>query len=86
MSNAVKFTHEGDVVVRVTKESEEGGNITVKLSVSDSGIGISEEAQQKLFTRFTQAETNTTSKYGGTGLGLAIAKQLCMLMKKIFYY
>ena len=76
LSNALKFTHQGGVVMRVT-EIDHG---YFRFSVEDSGIGISKEQQEKLFEPFTQADESTTRKYGGSGLGLSICKELATLM------
>lgn len=75
LSNAIKFTKAGEILIEV--ETENG---LVKTSVTDSGIGMSVEAQEKLFGNYTQADSSTARKYGGTGLGLAICKQLSELM------
>ena len=81
IGNAVKFTEHGAVVVRVSKEHETETHARVRVRVEDSGIGISPEAQERLFHAFSQADGSTTRRHGGTGLGLAIAKQLVTLME-----
>ena len=79
LSNAAKFTKDGRVVMRVTRQRERGGD-WLQLSVRDTGIGIARENLSKLFQNFSQAEAWTASKYGGTGLGLALTQKLCRLM------
>lgn len=80
VSNAVKFTEEGHVAVRVFVVKKERDIVRLRFSIEDSGIGISREILPKLFTSFTQADGTTTRKYGGTGLGLAICKRLVNMM------
>lgn len=79
LSNAIKFTHEGHVDIQVKLLKREDNIAELKFSVSDTGIGIPEEKQKKLFQSFSQAESDTSSKYGGTGLGLSISKKLVEL-------
>ncbi len=81
MSSALKFTSEGHILVEVTQTSKLEGVIELSCRISDTGIGISEDKQAKIFQKFTQAEESTTRKYGGTGLGLAIVSELIELMK-----
>ena len=80
ISNAVKFTHEGKIVVKVDLEDIYTGNITLLFSVSDTGVGIPKEKLNTVFNTFTQADTTTSRKYGGSGLGTTICKQLVTLM------
>ncbi|TWO70961.1 PAS domain S-box protein [Caenimonas sedimenti] len=79
LSNALKFTARGEFGLRVAR-AHAGAQDLLRFSVHDSGIGIAPEARQRLFTRFSQADSSTTRKYGGTGLGLAIVKELCAQM------
>ena len=79
ISNACKFTEKGEVHIEVRKILEVETDL-IEISVRDTGIGLSEEQQKKLFQAFTQADSSTTRKYGGTGLGLTITRQLSRLM------
>ena len=81
MSNAVKFTPEyGSVRLEASLEEEKDGICRIRIAVADSGIGISEEQQARLFASFQQADNSTSRKFGGTGLGLAISKRLVEMM------
>jgi len=80
VGNAVKFTHEGEVHVKVEALENNSEELRLLFSVRDTGIGLTAEQQKGLFEEFTQADTSTTRKYGGTGLGLAISKRLVELM------
>jgi signal transduction histidine kinase/DNA-binding response OmpR family regulator len=79
VSNAIKFTASGEVVIRATLESTPEGSV-LSCNVTDTGIGIEPEKLDKLFHSFSQADSSTTREYGGTGLGLTIAKNLCEMM------
>ncbi len=79
LDNAIKFTREGEVAIRLEKLDQADGRMQVKFEVSDSGIGIPKEKQSVIFERFMQASTSTTREFGGTGLGLAIIKKLLEL-------
>ncbi|MDD5298354.1 MAG: PAS domain S-box protein [Rhodocyclaceae bacterium] len=79
-SNAVKFTATGGVALRAILLAEQGGELSVRFEVADTGIGLSPEEQARLFQVFQQADSSTARKYGGTGLGLALTKRLIELM------
>ncbi len=86
VGNAIKFTEKGEVVAHVEKSTEltggpetsteEGGKVELLFSIADTGIGIPQEKIDKMFEKFTQADSSTTRKHGGTGLGLSISRRL----------
>ena len=80
VSNAIKFTEDGEINVAVTLLDKNTDKVWLRISVTDTGIGMDEEQRANLFKAFTQADSSTTRKYGGTGLGLAISRRLIQLM------
>ena len=80
VNNALKFTHEGEVVIKGTLVETDDKRICIEFSVSDTGIGIAKEQRASLFESFAQADGSTTRKYGGTGLGLSISRKLVEIM------
>ena len=80
VSNAIKFTSHGEVILKITPHEETDHKTVVKFSVLDTGTGIAEDKRDRLFKSFSQADSSATRKYGGTGLGLAICKKLSEMM------
>src|SRR5437764_1295482 len=80
VGNAIKFTEQGEVAVRIEPIEIQPGSTFISFEVSDTGIGIPPDKQEHIFDAFAQADSSTTRRYGGTGLGLTIAKQLCEMM------
>jgi len=81
VNNSIKFTEQGQIIVSlVLAPQQKFGTMTLEFAVEDTGIGLSDEQQKKLFQSFSQADSSTTRKYGGTGLGLSISKNLIELM------
>jgi two-component system sensor histidine kinase/response regulator len=81
IGNAIKFTHQGEVRIKIEPQKDQNGICWLKFQVIDSGIGIKPEARENIFEAFIQADNSMARKYGGTGLGLAITRQLVELMK-----
>lgn len=79
ISNAVKFTHNGSILIKCSEEKEIRGICWIKIQVTDTGVGIAEEKLHTIFESFSQADASVTRRYGGTGLGLTIVKQLVEL-------
>jgi signal transduction histidine kinase len=79
LSNACKFTEQGEITLDASRERADGAD-WLKITVADTGIGMTPEQTEKLFQEFTQADASMTRKYGGTGLGLAISRRLCRMM------
>lgn len=82
VSNAIKFTEHGEIVVAATLLDRTASEVFLRLSVTDTGIGMDETQRAKLFQAFTQADSSTTRKYGGSGLGLAISQRIVKLMNQ----
>ena len=80
LGNAIKFTDEGRIHVSVTRDRDWAGKVMLRVAVSDTGVGISVDEQERIFAPFTQADASVTRKYGGTGLGLAISNRLVELL------
>jgi len=80
IGNAIKFTDEGEIVIRVSLEEQSQAEVTILITIEDTGIGISDEDQANLFKAFSQIETAANRRFSGTGLGLAISKNLVSLM------
>lgn len=80
LGNAIKFTETGHVILDVTLQRLRGDKASLSFSVADTGVGIEPEAQERIFEKFSQADTSTSRRFGGTGLGLAISQRLVELM------
>jgi len=80
LSNAIKFTEQGEIVIHVSLKSETNTHVLIQISISDTGIGISENNYQTIFDPFNQVDISITRKYGGTGLGLSISNKLVQMM------
>ncbi len=85
VSNAIKFTDRGEVAIRVETRSQDEDQVCLEVSVSDTGIGISDDKKKIIFDAFTQADSSTTRQYGGTGLGLAISSHLVEMMRGVIW-
>jgi signal transduction histidine kinase/CheY-like chemotaxis protein len=80
IGNAIKFTDSGEVIVRARRQETKGPGVSIRFEISDTGIGMSDESQSRVFAVYSQADSSTTRRHGGTGLGLAIARMLTQLM------
>ncbi len=80
VGNAIKFTHEGEVVLDVSQEKQDTKNVGLHITVTDTGIGIPKNKQENIFSAFQQADSSTTREFGGTGLGLSISSRLATLL------
>ena len=80
VSNAIKFSDAGDITVQLSRVEDDAQSVLLRLAVSDNGIGLSEEQQNRIFHAFVQADNSSTRKYGGTGLGLVISRHLAQMM------
>jgi signal transduction histidine kinase/ActR/RegA family two-component response regulator len=85
VSNAIKFTRKGHVLLNIAVDRQSATDITLTISVEDTGIGIAQEKQKMIFEQFTQADTSTSRNFGGTGLGLAICKRLLELQGSVLH-
>ena len=85
IGNAIKFTKDGDIWVRLTKFNQTNGNYTIRFEIEDNGIGITKEKQEHMFESFSQGSIQINRKYGGTGLGLSIVKGLIDILKGKIY-
>ena len=81
VNNAIKFTERGEVTVSIRCQHRGEKEVQLRFAITDTGIGLDKEAQGRLFSAFTQADSSTTRKYGGTGLGLTICKRLVEMMQ-----
>jgi signal transduction histidine kinase/DNA-binding response OmpR family regulator len=80
IGNAIKFTDSGEVIVRARRHETNGPGVSIRFEISDTGIGMSDEDEARVFAVYSQADSSTTRRHGGTGLGLAIARMLTQLM------
>lgn len=85
IGNAIKFTKNGDIWIRLSKQSQEGDNYVIRFEIEDNGIGITKEKQEHMFESFSQGSIQINRKYGGTGLGLSIVKGLIDILKGKIY-
>lgn len=85
VSNAIKFTKQGSVTLKITKQEDRNGNVRMRTEIIDTGIGITKEQQEKIWQPFTQASISTNRLYGGTGLGLPIVKSIVEAMGSVVH-